>query len=264
MATGDGRPKQPTYTFSTTMEKKKKSSSRKSKSMSLLQNCSWIIFLCSWGFLIVSAQEWKLIYEEDFSTTTLPDDDSVEWFLDKYHSFPNNYQEGSFDTIMDDPGSWYENDYGPAFKEALNTFNTYRKEFPIGQDGWLTASLSARDWDRDGEIETEPILKIETINNKKVLTMQVDDHTGGAILRPTRALADEYRIEYKLMMLDFGGKRGGTIEYDNRINGYSADGCKTQHPWGEGSSSPGWTGNASVPYCEWQDVRRGRYGVSGT
>jgi len=64
-------------------------------------------------------------------------------------------------------------------------------------------------------------------------------------------------------MIDFGGKRNGSIEYDGRVNGYSAEGCKTQHPWGEGSKSQGWTGNASVPYCEWQDVRRGRYGYNG-
>eukprot|EP00546_Thalassionema_frauenfeldii_P013173 CAMPEP_0178927200 /NCGR_PEP_ID=MMETSP0786-20121207/19037_1 /TAXON_ID=186022 /ORGANISM="Thalassionema frauenfeldii, Strain CCMP 1798" /LENGTH=498 /DNA_ID=CAMNT_0020602569 /DNA_START=199 /DNA_END=1693 /DNA_ORIENTATION=- len=209
--------------------------------------------------LNVSGQEWKLIHEEDFSssdTKTKLTTDRNPWMVDKY--------EEPFDTIMDDPGLWYINDYGPAFTEQLDSFDTYRKEILFGTDDWLTASLSARDWNKDGVIETEPVLKIETSTNEKsVLTIEVDDHTGGAIVRPTKALPDEYRIEFKLTMIDFGGKRNGSIEYDNRVNGYSAVGCKTQHPWGEGSKSQGWTGNASVSYCEWQDVRRGRYGYNG-
>ena len=78
--------------------------------------------------------------------------------------------------------------------------------------------------------------------------LDVPDHTGGAIFRSTRALPSQYRIEYKLTTIDFGGRRNGSLEYDGRVNGYSTEGCKTQHPWGEGSNSPGWTGDASVPY----------------
>ncbi|NAS26909.1 mucin-5B [Herbidospora sp. NEAU-GS84] len=164
---------------------------------------------------------------------------------------------------MDDPGQWYRNDYGPAWTTALNSFNTYRKEFPIGQNGWLTASLSARDWNKDGNIESPPSLTTQTLGSEKVAVMNVPDHTGGVILRPSQKLPDYYRIEYKLKTLDFGGKRNGSIEYNGRTNGYSNTGCKTQHPWGEGQNSPGWSGNASAPYCEWQDVRRGTYGYNG-
>lgn len=36
-----------------------------------------------------------------------------------------------------------------------------------------------------------------------------------------------------------------------------------QHPWGEGSTSNGWSGSADVPYCEWQSTQNGVYGYNG-
>jgi hypothetical protein len=196
---------------------------------------------------------WTLLYAEDFST---PLNDAIApWIWDGY-SHP-------FDTIMDDAGLWYQNDYGPEWNTALNSFATYRKEFLVGHDGWLTASLSARDWDKDGVIEAPPSISTKRHDGGYVAVLDVPDHTGGAIFRPTNKLPPHYRIEYKLKTIDFGGKRNGSIEYDDRINGYHTEECKTFHPWGEGSNSPGWTGNASVPYCEWQDVRQGPYGYNG-
>jgi hypothetical protein len=196
---------------------------------------------------------WTLLYAEDFST---PLNDAVTPWLSDSHYEP-------FDTIMDDGGLWYRNDYGPDWETAYNSFTTYRKEFPVGQDGWLTASLSARDWDKDGLIETPPSIRTELQGDKYVAVLDVPDHTGGAIFRPTEALPPRYRIEYKLTTLDFGGRRHRALEYEGRINGYDAEGCKTQHPWGGGSNSRGWSGDASAPYCEWQDVRAGPYGYNG-
>ena len=196
---------------------------------------------------------WTLLYAEDFST---PLNGAVApWVWDGYSN--------PFDTVMDDSGQWYQNDYGPAWNTALNSFATYRKEFPVGQDGWLTASLSARDWDKNGVIEGPPSITTQAQGGGHVAVLDVPDHTGGAIFRPTHELPSQYRIEYTLKTIDFGGQRDGAIEYDGRVNGYSSEGCKTQHPWGEGSNSPGWTGDASVPYCEWQDVREGPYGYNG-
>ena len=83
---------------------------------------------------------WTLLYAEDFSTPLNGQDAS--WVREDY-SLP-------FDTIMDDSGLWYRNDYGPDWDTAFNSFATYRKEFTVGRDDWLTASLSARDWDKDG------------------------------------------------------------------------------------------------------------------
>ena len=196
---------------------------------------------------------WALLYAEDFSTPLNGQDAS--WVREDY-SLP-------FDTIMDDSGLWYRNDYGPDWDTAFNSFATYRKEFTVGRDDWLTASLSARDWDKDGVIEAEPSIRIQTLGGRHAAVLDVPDHTGGAIFRPTNALPSRYRIEYKLKTIDFGGKRNGSIEYEGRVNGYSAEGCKTQHPWGEGSNSSGWAGDASVPVCEWQNVREGPYGYNG-
>jgi hypothetical protein len=236
--------------------------------MTLLLVQSWknstvllLLLLCNVIVVVVNAS-WTLMYQEDFTDPLEENDTTTPWELETYSE--------PFDTIMDDSGDWYRNDYGPdAFDEALYSFDTYRKEFTFGTNGWLTASLSARDWDKDGISNNDniPELYIETMGNDTVgtvLTMNVKDHTGGVILRPTNALPEAYRIEYKLRLLDFGGKRQGSIEYeDGRINGYSPHGCKTQHPWGEGSRTDGWTGNASVPYCEWQSVREGPYGYNG-
>ena len=205
-----------------------------------------------WASFITRAV-WTLRYVEDFST---PLNGAVAPWVWDGSSTP-------FDTVMDDPGLWYQNDYGPSWKTAFDSFATYRKEFPVGQDGWLTAVLSARDWDKNGVIESAPSITTQAQSGGYVAVLDVPDHTGGAIFRPTHELPPQYRIEYKLKTLDFGGRRNGTIEYDGRINGYSTEGCKTQHPWGEGSNTPGWTGDASVPYCEWQDVREGPFGYNG-
>lgn len=197
--------------------------------------------------------DWQLLYSEDFSKP-LPGD--AQWARDNY--------DDPFDTVMDDAGLWWENDYGQAFTDQLNSFNTYRKEYAFGQNGWLTASLSARDWNADGVIEDEPSISTENLRGEgQVAQIDVPDHTGGAIFRPTNQLPQEYRIEYKLKTLDFGGKRNGSITYDGRENGYSTEGCKTQHPWAEGPNTPGWEGDATAPYCEWQDVRSGPYGYNG-
>jgi hypothetical protein len=196
---------------------------------------------------------WTLLYNESFANPI--DTGNAPWVRETYAQ--------PFDTMMDDNGQWYRNDYGPAWTTAFNSFRTYRKEFPVGQNGWLTASLSARDWNADGAIESPPSLTREALGSEFVAKMNVPDSTGGVLLRPTQKLPDYYRVEYKLKTIDFGGKRNGTINYGGRINGYGTSGCKTQHPWGEGSDSPGWTGDASVPYCEWQDVRAGNYGYNG-
>ncbi|WP_433343562.1 mucin-5B [Streptomyces sp. CA-253872] len=196
---------------------------------------------------------WRLLHSEDFSEPLDPG--GAPWVRDAY--------DNPFDTVMDDNGKWYHNDYGDAWDAQLNSFATYRKEFEVGEGGWLTASLSARDWDKDGTIEKPPSIKNGRAGGSPVAVLDVPDHTGGAILRPTKSLPSRYRIEYTLKTIDFGGKRDGTIEYDGKVNGYSTDGCKTQHPWGEGSRSPGWDGDASAPYCAWQDVREGPYAYNG-
>ena len=196
---------------------------------------------------------WTLLYAEDFST---PLNDAVTPWLSDSHYEP-------FDTIMDDGGLWYPTTTARTGRPPTTPSPPTARSFPVGQDGWLTASLSARDRDKDGVIEAPPSIRTELQGDRHVAVPDLPNHTGGAIFRPTEALPPRYRIEYKLTTLDFGGRRHGALEYEGRINGYDAEGCRTQHPWGEGSNSPGWSGDASAPYCEWQDVRAGPYGYNG-
>jgi hypothetical protein len=196
---------------------------------------------------------WQLLYAENFSSPL--NSNNSPWVRDTYAT--------GFDTITDDPGLWYHNDYGPAWDTALASFATYRKDIQFGQSGWLTASLSARDVNKDGVIESPPSITTQALGAENVAVINVPESMGGAIFRPTNRLPDRYRIEYKLKTLDFGGKRNGSINYNGRVNGYQATGCKTQHPWGEGQNTPGWSGNAAAPYCEWQSVREGPYGYNG-
>lgn len=82
---------------------------------------------------------------------------------------------------------FFQNDYGPDFLRALDSFQTYRKEVLIGKDGWLTASMSARDWNKDGTLEREPNISIVNVNNRRALQLDAsEDHTSGVILRNTR------------------------------------------------------------------------------
>ena len=220
----------------------------------------------------VEQVRWTLLYAEDFSTPL--DQSGASWVRENY-SRP-------FDTITYDAGLWYQNVLGPDWHTAFSSFATYRKEFPVGQDGWLTASLSARDRNRDGVIEAPPSIRTlpqsvqcvpfptnPTLGwpacemGTYVAVLDVPDYTGGAIFRSTEALPQQYRIEYNLKTIDFGGKRRGSIYSDGRINGYSPGGCKTLHPWASGSRTSGWTGDASLPPCEWQSVREGPRAYNG-
>ena len=248
-----------------------------------------LVLIVAWSssqtLVVVSAadvdEQWELVYEEDFSSLSFVDDtgEGSEWIHDDY-SAPEN----ALDTIMDDNGLLYHNDYGSEnFVNELNTFKTFRKEFTFGKDSWLTVSMSARDWNGDGSIENPPIFSIkkqEVGNSRHVGHINVPDHTGGILIRPTKALPEYYRIEYKLLGINFGGKRNGKLESEdgNVINGYNISsisnpvgGCKTQHPWGEGSTTKGgepvWTSSSEEDddnsYCKWQSLVDGKYGYNG-
>ena len=99
---------------------------------------------------------WTLLYSENF--TAAINTGNAPWVRETY-AHP-------FDTIMDDTGQWYRNDYGPAWTTAFNSFATYRKEFQVGQSGWLTASLSARDWNKDGVIESPPSITTASVGGR--------------------------------------------------------------------------------------------------
>jgi len=198
------------------------------------------------------AREWRLKYQETFGKT-LPEDDAA-WVLDDYSD--------PLDAVTDDNSSSYYGEFGSDWAKQINSFDTYLKEFSFGRDGWLTASLSARD-SSGGEGDSFALGKRPSISSEvlpgagRVAKLDVPSHTGGAIIRSTEPLPEQYRIEYDLKTLDFGGERNGTLTYDGRHNGFSEEGCKTRHPWNGPRSS------AAAPYCDWPDLRRGRGAYNG-
>ncbi|KAB2339513.1 hypothetical protein [Actinomadura rudentiformis] len=181
---------------------------------------------------------WRLVAAEPFNRHV--DDRHAAWFRDDDGpASPYNVD------VYDNDGAFFETVGGPAFREQLAKVNTYRKSFSFGARGWLTAELAARDEDGDGKPDAPPTL----VTRDGVARMDEPSHKGGVLVRSSRPLPAEYRVEMTLRGLDFGGQRGGSWDYpDGRINGYSPEGCKTNHPWASG-------GDFSRPECSWFDVR---------
>ncbi|WP_242892663.1 hypothetical protein [Actinomadura litoris] len=147
--------------------------------------------------------------------------------------------------MYDNDGAFFDTVGGPAFRTQLAKMSTYRKSFTFGKRGWLTAELAARDADGDGRPDAPPTLT----SRGGVARLDEPSHQAGVVIRSTRALPAEYRVEMTLRGLDFGGQRGGSWDYpDGRVNGYSPEGCKTNFPWASG-------GDFGRPECQWADVR---------
>lgn len=197
---------------------------------------------------------WKLLYSEDFNKSFSTD--SKPWKRYNY--------DAPADTIMDDKGDWWKNDYGPAFDDALNSFATYRKTVPFGKDGWLTAALSARDWKKTGTPQSPPSISTQKQRGGHTLKINSPDSYDGAMITTSKALPSEYRLEYRLKTLNFGGQRNGSINYDGKVNGYQpvVGECKTQFPYAEGIGTKGWNGVITSNPCDWQSVTDGPFGYN--
>jgi hypothetical protein len=199
------------------------------------------------------AAGWAVKYADDFSQPL--NTDSSAWSRYNYDS--------PFDTIMDDDGDWWKNDYGPNWESTvLNSFGTYRKNVRFGTDGWLTATLSARDKDNDGVPESPPSMATANLPGQgNVLKINSPDSYDGAFLTTSEALPPQYRLEYHLKTLNFGGERNGTINYDGKVNGYSIvpGECKTQFPYAEGIGTKGWNSQITANPCDWQSDTEGPY-----
>jgi hypothetical protein len=181
---------------------------------------------------------WRLVAAEGFDRPL--DDRHAAWFRD------DDGPGSAYDVDeYDNDGAFFDTVGGPAFREQLAKVRTYRKSFAFGARGWLTAELAGRDDDGDGRPDGAPTLTARG----GAAHLNEPNHKGGVLIRSTRALPAEYRVEVTLRGLDFGGQRGGSWDYpDGRINGYAPDGCKTNFPWASG-------GDFSRPECSWPDVR---------
>ena len=185
---------------------------------------------------------WQLVQSESFSTAV--NDAGIAWARDAGGSSSRYHVDG-----YDEDGTYFDAMGGSAFRKQLGTFWQYRKAVPLGNSGWLTAELAARDNNRDGKPDGIPSIRTESVAGNPSLLLSEPDHRGGIVLRSTNPLPGAYRVEVTLRTVEFGGERGGSWDYpDGRINGYSPSGCKTNFPWAP-------SGDFNRSYCNWTNVR---------
>ena len=65
---------------------------------------------------------------------------------------------------LDDDGAVWRTISGPAFGEALRTFDVFRKRVTFGDGGWLTAEVAAQDKDLDGTPDSQPGIRRTTVD----------------------------------------------------------------------------------------------------
>ena len=228
-------------------------------SLTIIKDDDGVTLPCSAGDAAPSTR-WKLQHAENFQADSQAiDTDAAPWV--RY-----NYDQ-PFDTIMDDAGDWWKNDYGPTWdKDVLHSFTTYRKNVTFGDDNWLTATLSARDWNNSGAPQNPPRISTTQLpTSEKALRIDSPDSYDGAFITTSQKLPPEYRLEYHLKTLDFGGQRNGSIFYDGKENGYTPTPgeCKTQFPYAEGIGTAGWNSDPTDPNpCNWQSVVNGPFGYN--
>ena len=187
--------------------------------------------------------DWRLLRSTNFSAAV--SDAGRRWV-------PSDDGKGTRYDVdgYDDDGAYFDAMGGAAFRRQLGTFQTLRKRFRLGSDGWLTAEMSARDGNLDGRPDRPPRLRTERVAGNPSLLIDEPSHHGGVVIRSTEALPARYRVEVRLRTIDFGGERDGSWDYpDGRINGYSPTGCTTNHPWAHDGSV-----FAKRP-CRWRNVR---------
>ncbi|MGQ9444329.1 hypothetical protein ACEF11_02310 [[Pasteurella] aerogenes] len=192
----------------------------------------------------VSVKEWKLVKQETFDTPF--NSDQFNWVKDPL----NNSSPWHIDQF-DDNGDVWKAISNPTFSENMKKISIYRKSIPFGQDGWLTAELAYVDKHQDIPLALPQVVTTSVLKNENALSLVVPRWDGGAIIRPTKPLPAEYRVEVKLRTINFGGKRNGAIEYDGKYNGYSpSQECKTSYPWEKQGAIAG------RKICDYHNVRK--------
>ncbi|MEV8254406.1 hypothetical protein AB0O95_10635 [Rhodoglobus sp. NPDC076762] len=167
---------------------------------------------------------WTLVHQEDFSGGL--DVNGAAWQVDPYgEESPWNVDH------LDDDGRFYEVQAGEDLERHLSSFDLLRKQVTFGDDDWLTVQMATRDTDGDGVPDSEPSLTAASDDDGSYAELSSPTNDGGIIVTNTEPLPAEYRIEYTLRTVDFGGKRDGSFEYDGKTNGYATEGCKSNYPW---------------------------------
>lgn len=191
------------------------------------------------------ARKWQLKHHENFGKP-LPVD-SAPWVRDPLGSDSPWY----VDELSDD-GEYFKIQGGEDFERHLDSFDILRKRVPFGKDGWLTAEVAARDFNKDGMPDNPPSLQNVTLPHGGRAARIDSNHGGALLIRSTEALPSQYRIEYTLRTISFGGMRNGSFEYDGNVNGYDPAGEKTNWPW---KNSGDFSGPAHMGNDNFSDVR---------
>lgn len=186
---------------------------------------------------------WRLVSSETFDSLTAvakapwvrdPGGDASPWNVDH----------------LDEDGQFFDIQGGSDFRDQLAAADVMRKRVALGTKGWLTAELAARDADRDGVPESPPSLRTVTVGGQAAGRLDEPSHDGGIIIRNTQPLPPQYRVEYTLRTLDFGGKRGGSWSSGGKINGYGTSGCKTNWPWKRSGAFDGSTDQCNSNFTD--------------
>ena len=193
-----------------------------------------------------SESKWVMVREENFESPLGVE--SADWEID-----PLGKDSPWYVDEFSDDGQYYQVLGGDDFQRALDSMNIMRKRVEVGDEGWLTVELAAQDRDKDGKPDSEPNISVEDGNG----LISVPSNDTAAMLTASDPLPSEYRIEYELKTLDFGGKRDGSWNYDGKYNGFEPGECKTNFPWvRKGDYSQG--GSDKVDPCAdpWGDTTK--------
>lgn len=177
---------------------------------------------------------WLLKYEEDFSDNLIIDEEP--WVRDEYGEDSPWYVDGE----LDNDGRFFHIKGGEDFERHLDSFWLMRKRVAFGKDNWLTAELAVRDYSKTGKVE-DPVTfsNITLPDEERGAELNEPNYGGGGLIRSTEPLPPEYRIEYRLKAIEFGGMRNGSFEYDGKTNGIAPDENKTNFPWKASGSFEG-------------------------
>jgi len=232
---------------------------------------------------------WQLKYRELFDEEDLDINmDEIPWTLDNY--------ENVYDTMSDDDGETYWGEMGLGFGQIIRSFRTWQKTTEIGEDNWITVALTGRQQDlTSGKNQPERPGVFHVMEQPEtgniVAELRSDDPTAGAMIRNTKPMPAEYRMEYTVTRYEMGGDRynpetgewsswtthpgyeyGDNGEYSiapgtPRWNGFTAtdalgrENCKSQYPWPD---TP--TNAYTTPQCgvgNWNPLNYGGAGYNG-
>jgi hypothetical protein len=177
--------------------------------------------------------QWQLLHAEEFNRPL--GIESKPWVHDTLGP------ESPWATeYFGEDGEYYHDFAGPPFEADINSFWLDRKRVQFGQEGWLTAELAQENYAKNDEPVESPSLTETTLpDHEHGVVLSEPNNTSGLTIRSTEPLPPQYRIQYKLDTINFGGERDGSLEYEGKLNGYRQDQCNTSFPWNGGGNYSG-------------------------